>query len=183
MRAANVSVIGSSTMAPPRLGPGRPHLEPRLRSGAREEARARRRTRILELDEMWQYLKKKRHTRWLWKALDRDMGQRLDSESGRRDKATVQKLIDRLPQGDVKLYGTDTWATYAAVIPADKLVQSKATTHDIERNHCRQCHWFGRFTRKSSIISTSQEMVDLTRALCATLWINGNQDELLLRLA
>jgi len=141
------------------------------------------RTLILELDEMWQYLKQKRHTLWSWNALDRDTGPLLDWECGRRDKATMQKLIDRLAQGDVKLYGTDQWATYASVIPADKLVQSQATTHAIERNHCRQRHWFGRFKRQSIIISKSQEMVDLTMALFAKFWIHGNHDELLSLLA
>jgi hypothetical protein len=37
------------------------------------------------------------------------------------------------------------------------LVQSKATAQAIERNHCRQRHWFGRFKRKSIIVSKSQE--------------------------
>jgi insertion element IS1 protein InsB len=75
-------------------------------------------------------------------------------------------------------YYTDKWATYAFVIPQDKLLQSKATTHDIERNHCRQRHGFRRFKRKSIIVSKSKEMVDLTMALFAKFWVNGNQDEL-----
>jgi len=139
-------------------------------------------TIVLELDEMWHYLRKKRRKLWIWKALDRDTGQLLDWECGRRDKATLQKLVDRLAQWDVKLYCTDKWATYAAVIPQDKLVQSKATTHDIKRNHCRQRHWFGRFKRKSIIVSKSKEMVHLTIALFAKFWVNGNQDELILLL-
>jgi insertion element IS1 protein InsB len=134
---------------------------------------------LLELDEMWHYLKKKRWKLWIWKALDRETGQLLDWECGRRDKATLKKLINRLSQWDVKVYCTDKWATYASVIPQDKLVQSKATTHDIERNHCRQRHWFGRLKRKSIIVSKSKEMVDLTMALFAKFWINGNQDELI----
>jgi insertion element IS1 protein InsB len=77
------------------------------------------------------------------------------------------------------LYCPDKWATYASVIPQDKLVQSKATTHEIERHHGRQRHWFGRFRRQSIIISKSKEMVDLTMALFAKFWVNGNQDELL----
>ena len=134
---------------------------------------------ILELDKMWHDLKKKRHKLWIWKALDRDTGQLLDWACGRRDKATLKKMIDRLAQWDVKMYCTDKWATYTSVIPQDKLVQSKTTTHEIERNHCRQHHWFGRFKRKSIIISKSKEMVDLTMALFAKFWVNGNQDELL----
>jgi insertion element IS1 protein InsB len=88
-------------------------------------------------------------------------------------------MVDRLTQWDVKLYCTDKWTTYASVIPQDELVQSKATTHDIERNHCRQRHWFGRFKRKSIIVSKSKEMVDLTMGLFAKFWVNGNQDALL----
>ncbi len=124
-------------------------------------------TIILELDEMWHYLKKKRHKLWIWKALDQGTGQLLDWECGRRDKATLKKMVDRLAQWDVKLYRTDHWAPYASIIPQDKLVQSKATTHAIERNPCRQRHWFGRFKRKPIIISKSKEMVDLTMALFA----------------
>jgi insertion element IS1 protein InsB len=56
------------------------------------------RTSVLELDEMWHYLKKKHHKLWIWKALDRDTGQLLDWECGRRDKATLKKMVDRLTQ-------------------------------------------------------------------------------------
>jgi insertion element IS1 protein InsB len=136
-------------------------------------------TIILELDEMWHYMKKKRQKLWIWKALDRDTGQLLDWECGRRDKKTLKKMVDRLAQWDVTMYCTEKWATYAAIIPPDKLVQSQATTHDIERHHCRQRHWFGRFKRKSIIVSKSHEMVDLTMALFAKFWVNGNQDGLL----
>ena len=88
-------------------------------------------------------------------------------------------MVDRLAKWDVKMYGTDKWATYASISPQDKLVQSKATTHGIDRNRCRQRPWFGRFKRKSIIVSKSKERVDLTMALFAKFWVNGNQDELL----
>jgi insertion element IS1 protein InsB len=136
-------------------------------------------TIVLALDEMWPYVKKKCQKLWIWNALDQETGQLLDGECGRRDKATVKKMVDRLAPWDVKIYCTDQWGTYASVIPQGKLVQSKAATHDIERNHCRQRHWFGRFKRKSIIVSKSKEMVDLTMALFARFWVNGNQDELL----
>src|SRR5262249_8138481 len=96
---------------------------------------------------------------WIWKALDRETGQRLDWECGRRDKATLQKMVDRLAPWDVTMYCTDKSATYASLIPPDKLVQRNATTHDIERNPCRQRHGFGRFKRKSLVVSKSTEMV------------------------
>jgi insertion element IS1 protein InsB len=129
---------------------------------------------VLELDEMQHDVKKKQQQLWIWKALDQETGQLLDWECGRRNRATSKQMVDRLAQWAVKLYGTDQWATYAAVIPQDKLVQSKATTHAIEHNYGRQRHWFGRYKRRSTIVSKSTEMVDLTMALFAKCWVNGN---------
>jgi IS1 family transposase/transposase-like protein len=107
------------------------------------------RTIVLQLDELWHSLKNKRGKLWIWKALDRDTGQLLDWECGRRDKKTLKKMVDRLAQWDVKMYCTDQWAPSASVIPQDQLVQSKATPQDVARHHCRQRHGFGRFKRKS----------------------------------
>jgi insertion element IS1 protein InsB len=128
---------------------------------------------------MWHYLKNKRWKLWIWKALDCDTRQFLDWECGRRDKATLRELVYRQAQWDVKLYCTDHWAVYASVLPQDRLVQSKAATHDIERNHCRPRQRSGRFKRKSIIVSKSQQTVDLTMALFVTFWVNGDQNELL----
>jgi IS1 transposase len=72
-----------------------------------EKSEPRGRTIILELDEMWHYVKEKRQTLWIWKALDWETGQLLDWDWGRRDKATVKQMVDRLAPGDVKLYCTD----------------------------------------------------------------------------
>jgi insertion element IS1 protein InsB len=121
---------------------------------------------------------KKRHKRWIWKALDRDTGHLLDWECGRRDAATLKKLVDRLVSWNVTFYCTDHWQVYAAVIPSEKLVMSKAYTDAIERNHCRQRHWFGRFKRKSIIVSKAKNMVDLTMALFARFRVNGDVAEI-----
>jgi insertion element IS1 protein InsB len=67
---------------------------------------------------------------------------------------------------------------YAAVIPPERLVMSKARTDGIERHHGRQRHGFGRFKRRSIIVSKSKAMVDLTMALLARFRVNGNVAEL-----
>ena len=90
----------------------------------------------------------------------------------------MKKLVDRLAQWDVTLYCTDHWKSYAAVIPTAKLVMSKAHTEGIERNHCRQRHWFGRFKRKWIIVSKAKEMVDVTMALFARFRVNGDVAEI-----
>jgi insertion element IS1 protein InsB len=121
---------------------------------------------------------KKRCKLWIWKALDRDTGRLLDWECGRRDAATLKQLVNRLAQWEVMFYCTDHWPVYAAVIPPERLVMSKAQTDGIERNHGRQRHWFGRFKRKSIIVSKAIAMVDLTMSLFARFRVNGDVAEI-----
>jgi insertion element IS1 protein InsB len=78
----------------------------------------------------------------------------------------------------VTFYCTDHWPVYAAVLPSERLVMSKAHPDGIERNHCRQRHWVGRFKRRSMIISRAKEMVDLTIALFARFRVNGDVAEI-----
>ena len=66
-----------------------------------------------------------------------------------------------------------------SVLPPSKHVQTKAETHRIERNNCQMRHWFGRFKRKSIIISKSMEMVELTIAVFARFRVNGNVFDIL----
>lgn len=104
----------------------------------------------------------------------RDTGELIAWECGHRDKATLKKLLSKLSQWQVKLYFTDDWHPYKAVIPPNLLIQSKKETHRIERNNNLMRHWFGRFKRKSIIVSKSLQMVDLTVALFARFRVNGS---------
>ena len=122
---------------------------------------------------------KKKQKLWIWKALCRDTGELIDYECGGRDKATLGRLIGRLEQWNVKVYYTDAYPVYGCVIPREKWVQTKAETHGIERNNCRMRHWFGRFKRKSIIVSKSLEMVNITIALFASFRVNGKVSEIL----
>ena len=109
----------------------------------------------------------------------RDTGELIAWECGDRDKTTLEKLIGKLEKWNVKVYYTDNYEAYASVLPKDKLVQTKKETHRIERNNCRMRHWFGRFKRKSIIVSKSLEMVNLTVALFARFRVNGDVFEIL----
>ncbi len=55
---------------------------------------------------------------------------------------------------------------------------SKAYTDAVERNHCRQRHWLGRFKRRSIIVSKSKDMVNLSLALFARFRVNGDVAEI-----
>jgi IS1 family transposase len=133
----------------------------------------------LELDEMWHSLGKKRNKLWICKAFDRNTGHLIDCECGGRDKQTLSKLVNRLSAFNVETYYTDNWQMYESVLPASKHVQTKAETHRIERNNCLMRHWFGRFKRKSIIVSKSVEMVEITIALFARFRVNGNVFDIL----
>ena len=135
---------------------------------------------VLELDEMWKpYIGNKKNKLWIWKALDRNTGHLIDWQCGGRNAQTLEKLIHRLAALKVKMYYTDKWQVYEAVLPPSKLIQTKAETHRIERNNCLMRHWFGRFKRKSIIVSKSVEMVNLTIALFARFRVNGDVFDIL----
>ena len=75
---------------------------------------------------------------------------------------------------------TDKWQVDESILPASKHVQTKAETHRIERNNClMRKPWFGRFKRKSIIVSKSVEMVNLTIALFARFRVNGDVFDIL----
>jgi len=93
---------------------------------------------------------------------------------GDRDKATLEKRIGHLAKWNVKVYHTDAYPVYAAVISREKLAQTKAETHGIERDTCRMRHWFWCFKRKSVIISKSAERMNVTIALFARFRVNGD---------
>ena len=133
---------------------------------------------VLELDEMWHYLNSKDEKLWIWKAIDHDTGELIDWECGDRSEATAALLIERLKKIGAKLYVSDEYAVYANLIPVGQLYQGKDLTHGIERNNCRQRHWFARFHRKSIVVSKAKWMVDVTMALFARFRVNGTLQDL-----
>jgi insertion element IS1 protein InsB len=82
-------------------------------------------------------------------------------------------MLDRLRKFNVTVFFVDNWEAYAELIQQEFLVQTKAETHGVERNNFRQRHWFGRFRRKTCIVSRCKQMVDLTMSLFARFRVNG----------
>ena len=87
-------------------------------------------------------------------------------------------MAKRLNKWDVLFYFTDKWESYASIFPKNKLIMNKKFTHGIERNNCRNRHWFARFKRKSIVVSKCKIMVDLTMALFARFRVNGDVKEI-----
>ncbi len=103
---------------------------------------------------------------WIWKAWDRASGQLVDWECGGRDKATGERLIERLKRWRTRLYCTDDYAVYD-VLPVGQRYSGKNETHGIERDNARQRHWLARFRRRSIVVSKAKRMVDVSIALFA----------------
>ena len=112
-------------------------------------------------------------------AINHDTGELIDWECGDRSEKTAALLIERLNKIGAKLYVADEYVVYANLIPIGQLYQGKDLTHGIERNNCRQRHWFARFRRKSIVVSKAKWMVDVTMALFARFRVNGTLEDLL----
>jgi insertion element IS1 protein InsB len=90
----------------------------------------------------------------------------VDWECGGRDKATCERLIERLKRWGTRLYCTDDYAVYDG-LPAGQRSSGKDETHGIERDNARQRHWLARFRRRSIVVSKAMRMVDVSLALFA----------------
>jgi insertion element IS1 protein InsB len=101
----------------------------------------------------------------VWKARDRATGRLLDWELGGRDKATCERLLERLERWGVRLYCADGREAYAELIPQGRLYVGKEEAHGIERDHSRQRHWLARFRRRTCVVSRAERMVDASIAL------------------
>ena len=106
----------------------------------------------------------------------------MDWECGGRDKATGERLIERLKRWRTRLYCTDDYAVYD-VLPAGQRYSGKDETHGIERNNARQRHWLARFRRRAIVVSKAKRMVDVSIALFARFAATNTIGDLISMLA
>ena len=114
---------------------------------------------VLELDEAWSFVYKKKQKRWLWTALCRRSRQIVAFVIGDRSEATCRRLWQAIPESyrQCRSY-SDFWDAYRKVFDADthKSVgkDSGETAHQ-ERWYNTLRQWLGRFTRKTLSFSKS----------------------------
>jgi insertion element IS1 protein InsB len=126
---------------------------------------------------------KKSRKLWIWKAYERGTDRLIDWECGERDRATLDRLLERLERWGVRLFCTDDYAPYDAALPVGRHYIGKSLprtrsgdqTQRIESNNARQRHWFARFRRRTCVVSRSVEMVEATMALFAFYHCNGGE--------
>ena len=107
----------------------------------------------------------------------------MDWKCGGCDKATCERLIQRLQRWRTWLYCTDDYAVYDVLLPVGQRYAGKDETHGIERDNARQRHWLARFRRRSIVVSKTKRMVDVSLALFARFAGNSRISDLLSMLA
>ena len=113
---------------------------------------------ILECDELWSFVGKKQHQKWIWLALNRDTREIVGMAVGARTKATARRLWASLPgvYRQCAVCYTDFWAAYTAILPSKRhraVGKDSGHTSHIERlnNTLRQrCSRLVRKTRSFS---------------------------------
>lgn len=93
---------------------------------------------ILECDEIWSFVGKKRRQKWIWLALNRETGEIVGLAIGSRTKATARKLWASLPAvyRQCAVSYTDFWEAYENVLPSKRhcaVGKDSGQTNHIER--------------------------------------------------
>jgi insertion element IS1 protein InsB len=127
---------------------------------------------VLELDELWSFVLKRKNQVWIWIALCRKTRQVVARAIGDRSEKTCQELWDNVPEEYHKGHCfADFWRAYQAVIPEDQLTQvGKETgeTAHIERWNCTLRQRLGRFVRETFSFSKIMPM----HIICLDLFLH-----------
>ena len=109
---------------------------------------------VIEADEMWSFVGRKRQQWWVWVALDATTRQVVAMVCGGRNEATARCLWDALPEAyrDGAIVCTDFLAAYRAVVPEDRHAaagKDAGLTAHVERFWCTVRQRLARFVRKT----------------------------------
>ena len=115
----------------------------------------------------------KKNKLWVWKAYSRDLKKVIAWVVGKRDAKTFRELWKIIGRDNCTYY-TDNWPVYSEVIPEDQHIVGKQHTFLIESNNSNTRHRIARMTRKTKVVSKSEEAADLTMKLWVHFEDNNN---------
>ncbi len=121
-----------------------------------------RKSDVLELDEMWSFVCRRKNKRWVWLAQCRRTRPIVAYAIGDRSEATCRVLWERIPRKYKRcVCYTDFWSAYAHVLPEK---QHRATgkgagqTCHVERFNNILRQRLGRFVRRTLSFSKTDTM-------------------------
>ena len=93
---------------------------------------------ILECDELWSFVGKKKRQQWIWLALNRETREIVGVAIGSRRRSTARKLWASLPSvyRQCAICITDFWEAYQTVLPSKRhraVGKDSGQTNHIER--------------------------------------------------
>ena len=117
---------------------------------------------VLELDELWSFVARRKNKRWVWLALCRRTRQVVAYAVGDRGQKTCRLLWERVPLAlRHALAFTDFWEAYQKVLPEGQHSpggKGSGQTNHIERFNNTLRQRLARFVRKTLSFSKSEAM-------------------------
>ncbi len=117
---------------------------------------------MLELDELWSFVARRKNKRWVWLALCRRTRQIVAYAVGDRGQRTCRLLWERVPPAlRHALAFTDFWEAYQTVVPEGQHSpggKGSGQTNHIERFNNTLRQRLSRFVRKTLSFSKSEAM-------------------------
>jgi insertion element IS1 protein InsB len=124
---------------------------------------------ILELDEVWSFVLKKKNKRWLWTAICRRTRQIVAYAIGDRSEVTCRELWQAVPEAyKASLSYSDFWDAYAKVFPKEthrSVGKESGETAHMERWNNTLRQWNARYVRKTLSFSKKEFYHDLVTRL------------------
>jgi insertion element IS1 protein InsB len=118
-----------------------------------------------EVDEMWSYVGKKTHQRWLWHAIDHRTGVVLASVLGTHQDEVFWQLKALLAPLGIHHFYTDGADVYNRHLEPAKHTVGKTQTQKIERKHLTLRTRLKRWVRKTICFSKSMRLYDIVIGL------------------
>jgi IS1 family transposase len=131
------------------------------------------RTGEAEMDEMWSFVRRKNHPRWLWHVIDHHTGAVLASIFGRRKDEVFLKLQALLEPFGLTHYYTEKWGAYTRHLDPEQHTARKHDTQTIERKHLTLRTRIKRLMRKTICFSKSTQMHDIVIGLFVNRYAFG----------
>ncbi len=124
---------------------------------------------IVELDEMWTFVKSRNNEVWIWLALEVNSRKVIGYAVGDRSVNTFKRLWDGISDKIKRkaIFYTDRWDAYN-LIPYKQRIIKKGGTNHVERLFLTLRNDNPRFTRKTIRFSKSLEMLEIS----LKLWIH-----------
>jgi len=117
---------------------------------------------VLELDELWSFVRFRKNKRWLWTVMCRRTRQIVAFAIGDRSAKTCLKLWKRIPVAYRRCHSfSDFWEAYQEVFPAEthrSVGKESGQVNHMERWNCTLRQKLARYVRKTLSFSKADYM-------------------------